>query len=63
MSKRSLKRIPGSLKIWWNEKNNTVWASIDVHTGRTTNRVRGPEARDMDTAIEMLKSNLEVEEL
>lgn len=60
MSRRSLKRNPESFKIWWNEKNNTVWASIDVHTGRTTRRIRGPEAKDMETAVEMLKTNLEI---
>lgn len=51
-------RQPGSLKIWWNEKDNSVWASVDVHYGRVTRRIRGREAPDMEAAIDALTEYL-----
>lgn len=52
------KRQPGSLKVWHEPNSNTVWVSADVHNGRVTRRVRGPQARDMQTALDLIKSNL-----
>lgn len=49
---------PGSLRYWHNPHNNTVWASVEVHAGRLTKRILGPEARDPGTAVDMLMSIL-----
>lgn len=50
------------MKVWLNERNNALWMSTIVHNGRTSKMVRGREAKDMETATELLRQQLNGEQ-
>ena len=57
-SHKNVKRQPGSLKVWLNEKTGDVHLRVNVHNGRVTRTIIGPEAGDPDTALQFLTNKL-----
>lgn len=57
---KNRQRQKGSLKVWYNEVNKTVWESVVVHHGRVTRAVRGPEAKQLEVAHERLSDWLKI---
>lgn len=58
MGNKRPKRQPGSLKVWYNEQEGTFWHAVDVHQGRVTRRVRGPEGISIEHANTLLNDAL-----
>lgn len=57
-SHKNVKRQAGSLKVWYNEQNGFVHEAVNVHHGRVTRKLIGPEGKTLDVAHEFFKLEL-----
>lgn len=57
-SHKNVKRQPGSLKLWKNEHNGFIHEVVNVHRGRVTIKLVGPESQVPDVAHEFFKTEL-----
>lgn len=57
-SHKNVKRQDGSLKVWLNETNQFVHETVNVHHGRVTRKLIGPEGKTLDVAHEFFKADL-----
>lgn len=55
---QNTKRQADSLKVWYNEKTGMVHETVNVHHGRVTRRLVGPEGKTLDVAHEFFKLEL-----
>lgn len=56
-SHKNVKRQPGSLKVWLSA-DNYVHETVNVHHGRVTRRLVGPQGKTLDVAHEFFKEEL-----